>query len=135
MRQVRAIEKRGVRASIAVGYLALCSESDDAPAPGTRWVSLENLGGLVAHQRAIVAEVGGILRRAGDSELPFALLPRRFTLSALQRASEMLSGRKLYKASFRRTLFAAKLVEATDEWHAEGRGRPARVFRRAGRND
>ena len=45
----------------------------------------------------------------------------------------MLLGRRLHKASFRRALHAAALVEPTDEWRSEGRGRPAQLFRFAPR--
>jgi 8-oxo-dGTP diphosphatase len=63
--------------------------------------------------------------------IAFRLLPTSFTLSELQRIYELLLGRKLHKASFRRSLHAASLVEATDEWRSEGRGRPAQLFRYA----
>jgi 8-oxo-dGTP diphosphatase len=58
-------------------------------------------------------------------------LPQRFTLSDLQRVYEIMLGRRLHKASFRRALQAATLVEPTDEWRSEGRGRPAQLFRYA----
>ena len=48
-------------------------------------------------------------------------------------AYELLLGRRLHKASFRRALQAAWLVEPTDEWRSEGRGRPAQLFRYAPR--
>jgi 8-oxo-dGTP diphosphatase len=63
--------------------------------------------------------------------IAFHLLPERFTLAALQATYELLLEKRLHKASFRRTLAAAGLVEATDEWRSEGRGRPAQAFRRA----
>ena len=63
----------------------------------------------------------------------FHLLPRTFTLSELQEVYEILLGRRLHKASFRRALQAAYLVEPTDEWRSEGRGRPAQLFRYAPR--
>jgi 8-oxo-dGTP diphosphatase len=46
---------------------------------------------------------------------------------------ELLLGRRLHKASFRRSLTAAFLVEPTDEWRSEGRGRPAQLYRYAPR--
>jgi 8-oxo-dGTP diphosphatase len=57
------------------------------------------------------------------------LLPATFTLSELQHMYELLLGRRLHKASFRRALAAAALVEPTDEWRSEGRGRPAQLYR------
>ena len=46
---------------------------------------------------------------------------------------ELLLGRRLHKASFRRALQATSLVEPLDEWRSEGRGRPAQFYRFAAR--
>jgi hypothetical protein len=61
------------------------------------------------------------------------LLPTTFTLTELQAMYELLLGRRLHKASFRRALQGAWLVEPTEEWRSEGRGRPAQLFRYAPR--
>ena len=66
-----------------------------------------------------------------QSPVAFRLLPTTFTLSELQSIYERLLGRRLHKASFRRALQAAYLVEPTEEWRSEGRGRPAQLFRYA----
>jgi hypothetical protein len=69
--------------------------------------------------------------RVDQQPIAFRLLPPAFTLSELQSVYELLLGRRLHKASFRRSLHASSLVEATDEWRSEGRGRPAQLFRYA----
>jgi 8-oxo-dGTP diphosphatase len=74
-----------------------------------------------------------IRTRLDQSPTAFRLLPPTFTLSQLQEVYELLVGRRLHKASFRRALHAAWLVEPTDEWRSEGRGRPAQLFRFAPR--
>jgi hypothetical protein len=79
------------------------------------------------------AAVAVVRRRVDQSPLAFRLLPAAFTLSELQSIYELLLGRRLHKASFRRALQAASLVEPTDEWRSEGRGRPAQLFRYAPR--
>ncbi len=63
------------------------------------------------------------------SPVAFRLLPSTFTLTELQQIYEMLLGNRLHKASFRRALQSASLVEPTDEWRSEGRGRPAQLYR------
>jgi len=68
-----------------------------------------------------------------QSPVAFRLLPPTFTLSDLQHMYELLLGKRLHKASFRRALQAAWLVEPTEEWRSEGRGRPAQLFRYAPR--
>jgi hypothetical protein len=67
--------------------------------------------------------------RLDQAPIAFRLLPATFTLGELQQMYELLLGKRLHKASFRRALQAAWLVEATDEWRSEGRGRPAQLFR------
>jgi 8-oxo-dGTP diphosphatase len=67
--------------------------------------------------------------RLDQAPIAFRLLPSTFTLSDLQHMYELLLGKRLHKASFRRALRAAWLVEPTDEWRSEGRGRPAQLFR------
>jgi hypothetical protein len=77
--------------------------------------------------------VEDVRRRIDQAPLAFRLLPEVFTLSELQAIYELLLGRALHKASFRRALQAAFLVEPTDEWRGEGRGRPAQLYRYAPR--
>jgi 8-oxo-dGTP diphosphatase len=70
-----------------------------------------------------------VRQRLDHSPIAFRLLPATFTLSELQRIYELLLGRRLHKASFRRALQGSFLVEPTDAWRSEGRGRPAQLFR------
>ena len=60
---------------------------------------------------------------------PACAHPAAFTLAELQEIYELLLGRRLHKASFRRALQGSRLVQATDVWRSEGRGRPAQLFR------
>jgi len=97
------------------------------------WVEVsEAPASLSPRQRDEMDAAFAALRARVDLQpIAFRLLPPTFTLSELQRIYELLLGRKLHKASFRRALHAASLVEATDEWRSEGRGRPAQLFRYA----
>ena len=59
----------------------------------------------------------------------FELMPAAFTLTALQRTVEAISGRHLHKQNFRRLVESTALVEPTgDTTHATG-GRPAALYR------
>lgn len=122
-------------AQLSVAFLALVSSG--APAPvggGTAWFPIDELPPLASRQSTML---DGTLRaaraRLDQSPIAFRLLPATFTLSELQEIYELLLGRRLHKASFRRALHAAWLVEPTDEWRSEGRGRPAQLFRYAPR--
>jgi 8-oxo-dGTP diphosphatase len=108
-------------------------------APGERgaaamWARSRSLPPLLPRQRSMVeAAMDAVRTRADRAPIAFRFLPEAFTLSALQEMYELLLGRRLHKASFRRALHAARLVAPTDEWRSEGRGRPAQLFRFAPR--
>ena len=99
-------------------------------ARGAEWVSVERLAGLAPRQALMLeSAIAAIRARLDHSPIAFKLLPATFTLSDLQATYELLLGRRLHKASFRRSLQAAYLVEPMDEWRSEGRGRPAQLYR------
>ena len=98
------------------------------------WRDAQSLTTLGSRQRRMVTAALAALRaRLEQAPVAFSLLPRDFTLSELQQAYETLRARRLHKASFRRTLQAAFLVQPTGEWRSEGRGRPAQLYRYAPR--
>jgi 8-oxo-dGTP diphosphatase len=122
-------------AQLSISYVGLVPHGAAAQAvEQAAWVEVDQLPPLPPRQRAIVdAAVGVVRRRIDQSPLAFRLLPPAFTLSELQSIYELLLGRSLHKASFRRALQAAFLVEPTDQWRSEGRGRPAQLYRYAPR--
>lgn len=96
------------------------------------WFTLSELPPLSERQSGMVQDaVSSIRDRLDLYPVAFRLLPAYFTLSELQQIYELLLGRRLHKASFRRALQAAWLVEPTDEWRSEGRGRPAQLYKYA----
>lgn len=96
------------------------------------WLPLSETPQLQGRQQLMVQEaVTAVRDRLDLYPVAFRLLPDAFTLSELQQMYELLLGRRLHKASFRRALQAAALVEPTDEWRSEGRGRPAQLYRYA----
>jgi 8-oxo-dGTP diphosphatase len=117
-------------ADVSVGYLGLVPHETAAPRSGFTWFQVDDLPPLSPRQRAMVdAAARTIQSRLDQAPIAFRLLPGTFTLSELQQMYELLLGKRLHKASFRRALQAAWLVEPTDEWRSEGRGRPAQLFR------
>jgi 8-oxo-dGTP diphosphatase len=115
---------------VSVGIVALSPLDAGAPTADAEWFPLGMLPALAPRHRAIVERASSMIRqRVDQSPLAFRLLPPTFTLSDLQGVYELLLGRPLHKASFRRALQASYLVEPTDEWRSEGRGRPAQLFR------
>ena len=106
-------------------------ESSDA---AQSWVRAHPAPVLPDRQRRMLGAAIAVMRaRLEYAPIAFSLLPREFTLSELQQAYETMLARRLHKASFRRALQAAFLVEPIDEWRSEGRGRPAQLYRYAPR--
>jgi 8-oxo-dGTP diphosphatase len=121
-------------AALSVCFAAVVAAGGPPPPSPTVWLDAGDAGRLAERQRTMVVAAQRALRNRMDYEpIPFRLLPALFTLSELQEIYELLVGRRLHKASFRRALHAAWLVEPTDQWRSEGRGRPAQLFRYAPR--
>ena len=122
-------------AELSVAFVGVVPEGTSPPIGGQHsWFSVEELPAMSARRRQVVDVALTTLRsRMGHVPVAFRMLPASFTLSELQKTYELLLGKKLHKASFRRALQAAALVEATDEWRSEGRGRPAQLYRYAPR--
>jgi 8-oxo-dGTP diphosphatase len=118
---------------LSVAFLALVDGDTGAGYEGdATWFAVDDLPSLPPRQRGMLEAVLTSLRmRLDHGPIAFHLLPPTFTLTQLQEIYELLLGRRLHKASFRRSLHAAWLVEPTDEWRSEGRGRPAQLFRYA----
>jgi len=116
-------------ADISVGYIGLVPHETASPRAGYTWFHIADLPPISPRQRAMVeAAIKTIQSSLDQAPVAFRLLPTTFTLSDLQQMYELLLGKRLHKASFRRALQAAWLVEPTDEWRSEGRGRPAQLF-------
>jgi 8-oxo-dGTP diphosphatase len=117
---------------LTVLYLGLLPAGTTHRSPHS-WVEVSEAPASLAQRQREELDTALVALRARVDQQPiaFRLLPATFTLSELQRIYELLLGRRLHKASFRRALHAASLVEATDEWRSEGRGRPAQLFRYA----
>ena len=122
-------------ADISVGYAGLIPMGTPSPVGGVyAWFPVADVPQLAPRQRLTLDEAIGVIRnRMDQSPVAFRLLPQMFTLTELQQMYELLLAKRLHKASFRRALQAAWLVEPTDEWRSEGRGRPAQLYRYAPR--
>jgi 8-oxo-dGTP diphosphatase len=117
---------------ISVAFVALVPHETASPRSGYTWFPVKDLPPIAPRQRAMVdAATRTMQSRVDQAPIAFRLLPSTFTLSELQQTYELLLGKRLHKASFRRALQGAWLVEPTDEWRSEGRGRPAQLFRYA----
>lgn len=81
------------------------------------------------HRRILATAMGRLRAKMKYRPVIFELMPDVFTLTALQRTVEAISGRHLHKQNFRRLVETAAVVEPTgDISHATG-GRPAALYR------
>lgn len=121
-------------AEISVAFAAVLPGDSLHPNDAAQlvWHRVSDLPPMTQKRRAVLeAALSAVRFRLEHAPIAFRLLPNLFTLSELQKVYEVLLGKRLHKASFRRSLHAAGIVEATDEWRGEGRGRPAQLFRYA----
>lgn len=129
----RAVRGHPLRAQLAITYLVAATERAEER-EHAEWCALTKLPKRmpVCHRESIADALVFASSRADRWALSLALLPAEFTLTQLQHAHEALLGRRLYKASFRRVVKAVARATPTGTWRAEGRGRPAQLYRRAG---
>ena len=125
------------RRVISVSYLALVdAQRLRGFGPGLRTTGAEladvqellSAKDLAFDHRQIIA--CGRERLAGKVEytpIAFSLVPEEFTLPQLQRVYELLLGKPLYKANFRKKI--APLVEETDRSTSGDAHRPSKFYR------
>lgn len=81
------------------------------------------------HRRIFATGLGRLRGKLKYRSVIFDLLGPEFTLSALQRAVEAVSGVTLHKQNFRRGVERTGLVEGLGRLDVETGGRPAELFR------
>ena len=131
--QVGAFDHAGspsTPSALTVAYVCVVP-SGEGHLHGTtsRQFAAADLPQLPRGEKALIFSALATLRsRLHNTSVAFRFLAPRFTLSELQAAYEILLERRLHKASFRRSLHAARLVAPTGEWRVDGAGRPAQLF-------
>ena len=81
------------------------------------------------HRRILATALGRLRSKVRYRPVIFELMPAEFTLLALQRAAEAITGVRLHKPNFRRTVERSGLVEGLGRLDAGAGGRPAELFR------
>lgn len=88
----------------------------------------ENNGLAFDHARIITYALERLRGKVEYSGLALHLMPPEFTLTQLQQVYEVILGKRLLKAAFRRK--AASLVEETDSYTGNEGHRPSRLYRK-----
>jgi hypothetical protein len=81
------------------------------------------------HRRILATGLGRLRGKLKYRPVVFELMDEAFTLSALQRTVEAISGVVLHKQNFRRVVERTGLVEGLGRMDVETGGRPAELFR------
>jgi len=81
------------------------------------------------HRRIVATALGRLRGKLKYRPVVFELLPETFTLLALQRTVEALTGMLLHKQNFRRLVENGRFLEPTRALERPARGRPAKLFR------
>ncbi len=81
------------------------------------------------HDRILKYALERLANKLDYTTVGFQLLPRKFTLSQLQRVYEAVLGRTLDKRNFRRKLAVLDILTPLDEWVQDGPSRPAQLYR------
>jgi 8-oxo-dGTP diphosphatase len=80
------------------------------------------------HRRIIDYALERLRNKINYTTVGFQLLAKRFTLTELQKAYEVILARRLDKRNFRRKMLQLGILEGTREFKANGRQRPARLY-------
>lgn len=122
---------------ITVGYYALIRSDElqlsfDAAAAAqkaVKWHSIYELPSLAYdHKEIIEYAIERLRERLEYSPVAFQLLPKRFTLTQLQKTYEMILGKEIDKRNFRKKMLASEILTELEEMTKEGSKRPARLY-------
>lgn len=117
---------------VSIVYWALVGIDEVSGAPArqnVRWLPADDLPTLAFDHNLIVDYALWRLRtKVSHSRIAHAFLGETFTLAELREVHEVVLGKQLDPANFRRQVLASGHLVATDEMRTGGRHRPARLY-------
>ena len=120
-------DKRG--RAVAIAYLGLVEQGDDYCAHDAsrgQFVPLTQAKSLAFdHKEILTYALERLASKMSYSTIIKKLLAHNFTLTELQRAYELVLGKKLDKRNFRKKIINLDVLKETGEVRKEGRMRPA----------
>lgn len=120
---------------VTVAYYALVRLADHRVQAATdardcAWFAIDDLPRLAFDHDTIVAQALARLRgKVRYQPIGFELLPKKFTLTQLQRLYETVLDRPLDKRNFRKKALALEILEELDEVERDVAHRAARLYR------
>ena len=119
---------------LSIAFLALINHDQKlratTDAAEAVWHPLDNHPPLGFDHREILAEALEHLRyEIQTTNIAYQILPKKFTLTQMQKLYEAVLEKKLDKRNFRKRLRELAILESTGETHMEGAHRPALLYK------
>lgn len=109
--------------------LELSFEEESTSIKDVKWHSIYKLPQLAFDHKEIIDHSIKYLRSSvGSRPVAFQLLPKKFTLTQLQKTYEMILDTELDKRNFRKKIISSNILSELDEVSKEGSKRPARLY-------
>jgi len=119
---------------ITVAYLSLVDIKKFNPRPSNfaldaEWKSIKSLP-ILAFDHGLIIEKGlnSLQEQVESSDIVYKLLPKKFTLSQLQKLHELINDQKIDKRNFRKKIMAKDVLKALDEKQKGVSHKPAQLF-------
>lgn len=125
---------------VTVAYYALLTTEAAPLVAGTdagaaRWMPARKHPPLAFdHEQILGYALERLSNKLEYTTAGFQLLPKKFTLSQLQRVYEAVLGRTLDKRNFRRKIALLGILKPLQEWVHDGPSRPAQLYRFSGKH-
>lgn len=127
--------KHGIRTErvVTVGFYALLKLDlrtlDYTTAKGARWVEVDRIQRLAMdHKEILTAALGNLCREMQQSPVAFELLPKKFTIRALQRLFEAVLGIEIDNRNFRKKMLSSGFLNPTGEKEEGVAHKPAEYY-------
>jgi 8-oxo-dGTP diphosphatase len=131
---LKSVRKSPDARVVTIGYYSLIKLEDYKPeassfARDTIWTEIANVPGLAFdHNEILNRALHDLREQIKMHPIGFELLPKKFTLSQLQRLNEIILNEKLDKRNFRRKVQKMPSVIALDEKQQGVFHKPARLY-------
>lgn len=119
---------------VTVAYYALVSPEQHtvkaaSDASSAAWVSVQKTPPLAFdHRRILDAALARLRGKVTYAPVGFELLPKKFTISQLQKLYEIILERELDSRNFRKKILSMNLLHELDEWQRGVPHRAARLY-------
>ena len=132
---LRAVREEPEARVITIAYFSLVNIHEYAPqassfAKSAAWIPLNEIDELAFdHSDILQTALKKLKNKIRIQPVGFNLLPKKFTLSQLQKLYEAILGRELDKRNFRRKMLKLQLVEMLEERQEKVPHKPSQYFK------